>query len=146
MTTVAWDGKMLAADRQVTVNNSVVGNMSKVHRREDGALIALCGVAGTAAEFGRWFLAGEEGEAPSLKSATPDNSADILIIRPGKKLEWYDLDGWHYIETDRFAMGSGANLARMAMRCGKSAARAVELAAEFDIYTGPQVDVLHYDS
>lgn len=146
MTTVAWDGKSLAADRRVTAAGTVVTEWTKVHKRSDGALIGVAGEMCTGSEFVRWFFTNDsEAPMPELKAkVSPDECAAIIIVDPDGEVRAYDRDGWHVVESKRYAIGSGANLAQMAMRCGKSAARAVELAAEFDIYTGGEVDVVHH--
>lgn len=146
MTTIAWDGNMLAGDRIVSVDGNIAGEVTKVFKRKDGCLVAYAGVAGTGAEYARWFLKGEKGKAPSLSSITPNNGADILIIRKDKRLEWYDKDGWHYVENDKFAMGSGAMAARAAMKMGAFADKAVQVASELDVYTGYKVDFVRHDS
>ncbi len=148
MTTVAWGGKSLAADRRVTANGFIVTEWTKVHRREDGALIGVAGEMCTASEFVRWFMTNDsEVEMPSLKAkVSTEECAVAIIVDADGVVTAFDRDGWHVVESKRYAVGSGANLAAMAMRCGKSAARAVELASEFDIYTGSRVDVLHYGS
>lgn len=146
MTTIAWDGETLAADRLITAGGFRNTESTKIHKRSDGALLGVCGELCTSSAFVRWFMAGEEGEQPSLKAKnSPDQEAGAIVIRPNGVVEAYDQDGWHVVETKQYAIGSGSSLARMAMRCGKSAARAVELVAEFDVYTGSSVDVLHYD-
>lgn len=144
MTTIAWDGEMLAGDRVINVSGAIAGEVTKVFKRKDGCLIAFAGVAGTGSEYVRWFLKDEKGKAPSLNSVTPDNGADILVVRKDKKLEWYDKDGWHHIENGQFAMGSGAVAARAAMKMGASADKAVQIASEIDVYTGREVDRVYH--
>lgn len=145
MTTVAWDGETLAADRRVTVNGVVNTEWTKVHKRDDGAAIGVSGEMCTATAFIRWFMDGEQGDKPTLKAKSADDLfASAIIVRPNGVVEAHDADGWHVIESKRYAIGSGGNLAQMAMRCGKKAVRAVELASEFDIYTGSKVDFVRY--
>lgn len=145
MTCVAWDGKTLAADRRITSNGAVNTEMTKVHRREDGALIGMAGEMCTSSEFIRWFMANDsEVPMPELKAkVSPEECSAAIIVDPDGEVRAYDRDGWHVVESKHYAIGSGGLLARMAMRCGKSAARAVELASEFDIYSGGGVDVVH---
>lgn len=145
MTCVAWDGKSLAADRRITANGVVVTESTKVHKRKDGALIGVAGELCTSSEYVRWFLAGEKGKKPSLKaSVSPDESSVLIIVRPNGIVEAHDRDGWHVVESRQYAIGSGANYAMVAMRCGMFADRAVELAIEFDIYSGGKVDFVNH--
>lgn len=141
MTTIAWDGKTLAGDRRITANGVVNTESTKVHKRKDGALIGISGELCTSSEFVRWFMKGEKGKKPPLKAmATSELAASAIIIRPNGTVEAHDQDGWHVVESSRYAIGSGGNFAMVAMKCGAFADRAVEIAAEFDVYTGSKVD------
>lgn len=55
MTTIAWDGKTLAADRRVTCGGVTDAKVHKIVRREDGALAGSAGNTslGAAAEAKR---------------------------------------------------------------------------------------------
>jgi ATP-dependent protease HslVU (ClpYQ) peptidase subunit len=146
MTTIAWDGKNLAGDRRVTQNAVVNTEATKVYKRNDGALIGVAGELCTISEYARWFMAGGVGEAPPLKAkCTEDTYCTVITVTPDGVVKAHDKDGWHVVESKTYAMGCGAPLAMMAMRCGKSAARAVQLTAEFDVYTGNEVDVVSHD-
>jgi hypothetical protein len=95
----------------------------------------------TAAAFMRWFKKGEDGERPSLAAAHSDrSSAAAIIVRPNGSAEFHDKCGWHPIETTTFAFGTGEVAALVAMRMGADARQAVKIAAEFDVWTGPEVD------
>lgn len=148
MTTVAWDGKTLAGDRRITSAGMAVTEMTKVHKRGDGALIGVAGEMCTSSEFIRWWMANDpEVEMPSLKAkVSPEECSAAIIIEADGAVKAFDRDGWHLVESKKYAIGSGGHLAQMAMRCGKSAARAVELACEFDIFSGGSVDTVHYDT
>lgn len=141
MTTVAWDGKTLAADRRVTANGVVNTEWTKVHKRKDGTLIGVGGEMCTGSEFIRWFMSGEKGKKPPLRAmVTNDLAAAAIIVRPNGVVEAHDQDGWHVVESPRYAIGSGGNFAMVAMKCGAFADRAVEIASEFDVYTGSKTD------
>lgn len=136
---------MLAADRRVTAAGVVNTEWTKVLKRKDGTLLGVCGEMCTASAYQRWFMSGEKGKSPGLKATvSPDESACAIIVRPNGTVEAHDRDGWHVVETTQYAIGSGANLARVAMRCGMFADRAVEIASEFDVYTSNRVDFVTY--
>lgn len=143
MTTVAWDGETLAADRLVTSGDNIKAAATrKVARREsDGALIGCAGEVCTIHAFMEWFFAGEEGVRPSLKASNLEHGcAAAIIVRPGLLLEFHDKCGWHPIESRPIAIGSGELGALVAMRCGKTAIQAVEIVSEFDVWSGGGVD------
>ena len=147
MTTIAWDGRTLAGDRRITAGGVVCTEWTKVLKRKDGALIGVAGEMCTGSEFQRWFMNGEKGKKPELKaSVSPDECASAIIVRPNGTVEAHDRDGWHVVESTQYAIGSGGNLAKVAMRCGVFADCAVEIASEFDVYTGNKVDFVSHVS
>jgi hypothetical protein len=131
MTTIAWDGRTLCADKQLTANG-VRYVTTKAHRLKDGSLFASCGDLENNAHVLR-YLNGE-CDKPALDR---DDSFDGILVKP---------DGSAYllnrklhevlIESPCFSTGSGRDFALLAMRQGKTAREAVEIAAEFDIWTG----------
>jgi len=141
MTTIAWDGKHLAADRQVTWHNQKLGETTKaVKRKKDGALCATSGSTPMGEAFKKWFLAGEKGKPPLMKIDGEIVSA--VIIYPGPTLVHHSDVGRCVVETDLFAMGSGEDYALGAMAAGKTAAEAVVIASRFNVNTNSNVDVL----
>lgn len=143
MTTVAYRNGALAADRQYGNDGVVEGETTKIFRREsDGALIGCCGTSSICKRFQRWFLDGEQGEAPSLKGDDL-HSAGGFIIRPDGRIELHDYFGCVPVSGAFFAIGSGKDFALGAMEAGASAAEAVEIAARRDAHTGCGVDVLY---
>lgn len=139
MTTIAWDGELLASDRRVTYGTISDAKLTKIGKTKKG----LCGAAGvtsTCAAFRRWFLEGEKGECPSMGRG--DDAATGFIIRPNGVRFMYDQFGWYEVDPGPFAMGSGYEVALGAMRQGSFADKAVQIAAEFDGSTGAEIDML----
>lgn len=137
MTTIAWDGKTLAADRQCNAGGIRDLKVTKILKRKDGA---ICGAAGRASEMGgfhRWFLAGEKKSSPKLS----EKSA-AFIVRPSGKLVIFDEDGWFEADPGPYAIGTGWEIARATMFLGFNAVKAVETAAALDSNTNNEVDTL----
>lgn len=140
MTTIAWDGRTLCADRQLTASG-VRYETTKAHRLPDGSLFASCGSLENNAAV-RHYLCG--GEKPIIDK---DEDFDGVLIKP-------DGSAWMLnkrlqpipIESPYFSTGSGRDFALLAMRMGKSAREAVEIAAELDIWTGMGVTELRLES
>jgi ATP-dependent HslUV protease subunit HslV len=141
MTTIAWDGKTLAADRRFSNGSAITGSLTKiVQRKKDGA---MCGVSMNIAlgrRFQKWFLAGERGERPELSRGEEWTRA--LVVYPGGKLVVHEPEGSFDIDSGRYAFGSGMEFALGAMAMGAFADRAVEIAAMYDANTGNGVDTL----
>lgn len=139
MTTVAWDGRTLAADRQVSAGNDIVAYVVKVRRCADGRLIGACGSLDVMAALLDWLEQG--GERPDCMG--DKNAAEAIEIMPDGAV-------WNHLQHARVrlvsgptAIGSGSGYARAAMECGKPAAEAVKIAAKFDAGTGGKIDALH---
>jgi hypothetical protein len=141
MTTIAWDGKSLAGDRRISFGGITDASITKIVRREDGALCGTSGNSALGAAFKRWFLAGEESDRPSLEKGSEQTTA--FIIRPCGQLVIHDHVGWYEAEAKTYAIGSGWELALGAMAMGATAEEAVRIAARLDGSTGSEIDVLH---
>lgn len=142
MTTIAWDGKHFVADRQVHYNGIADGEHTKIVKREkDGALCGGCGDAALVAAFKRWFLKGEKGDPPPLSVGT-DCASSALIIYPNGTMVMHEKTGWYETINDKWAAGTGWEIAVGAMHAGASAEEAVRIAGKLDGATGNTVDIL----
>lgn len=132
MTTIAWDGKTIAADKR----SSYHGNpTSKLHRMKDGS---ICGQSGDK-ETGLEMIAflDERGKEP----ARGTEELTILRVHPDGSAEMCHNKGQFFpVNFPFFAIGSGSDYAMGAMAAGATAAEAVEIAARFDKDTGGGVD------
>jgi hypothetical protein len=133
MTTIAFDGKTLAADRHVSADGARFRFMRKIHD-VPGGFIAGCGDVGQVYKFIKWHLSGYKGDVPDLS-----NFGALVVIR-GNVSMW-DGDAEMPIEPGQpLAIGSGTNWALAAMDFGKTAVEAVEYAATRCNGTGGGVD------
>ena len=137
MTVIAWDGKVLAADKRATIDN-VILSVTKIFRFED-CLYGFCGNLVQSEKLFEWIKSGS-GD----KLANDDcNEVVCLKVNPDKTLEIYQGSSQTFrIHDKRHAIGSGASFAVMAMKCGKGAAKAVEATFEYDCSCGGGVDTL----
>lgn len=128
MTTIAYDGKTLCTDSLVTAGSLAFGSGQKLFRLESGAALAICGSMLIGHEVMLWLDG--KGAKPDLQD---DDSFAALLIEP-------DGSAWEYGRHLRrfpacipWADGSGGTIAMVAMRCGKTAREAVEIACEMDV-------------
>jgi len=145
MTTIAWDGTTLAADKRA-VNGSIIFTTTKI-KRINGQLVAGAGQMATILEVFDWLeRGGYVDEFPSVQR-DDDTWSPILVITKDKRVLKYEQTPYPIEYEDKtFAMGSGRELALCAMYCGKSAKEAVEIASIFDSCTGNGVDTLKFKS
>jgi ATP-dependent protease HslVU (ClpYQ) peptidase subunit len=141
MTVVAWDGEILAADRQST-DAGLRRTVTKIRRAPDGRLIGAAGNTNICEALRRWW---EQGADPE-QFPDKDKTSHLLVIAPGGRIEFYDGHPVPAVyEAARFAMGSGRDYAEAAMYLGKNAIEAVQIAAHFDVSCGGGIDVLMFD-
>lgn len=139
MTTIAWDGKTLAADRQL----GDWLNVGKIFKLKDGRVAAGCGNNFDAI---REIVAWLDAKSPPAKR--PDiesrDAPDMLIANAKGVLEWMT---WPYtrgmvVREPFFSVGTGSDFALGAMASGCSARRAVAIACRFDPGSGQGIDTV----
>lgn len=140
MTTIAWDGRTLCADRQLTTSG-VRFETTKAHRLKDGSLFASCGALENNVAVKQWLNGGDD--KPAIDK---DDDFDGVLIRPDGTA-WMLNKKLHLIaiESPYFATGSGRDFALLALKLGKTAREAVELACELDIWSGMGITELTVD-
>lgn len=141
MTTIAWDGRTLATDRQADVGGGKA-SMTKCSRTDKGELLAFSGSAAHGLQMVDWYVRGADPDKfpPSQRG---DDWCRLVVVIPEGKLMAYERTPYPLRFGDRkIAFGSGGDFARAAMHCGCDARQAVEVAACFDPHTGGGVDVL----
>lgn len=138
MTTIAWDGKTLAADRRSVfgVRPSAVRKVFRFFNSE-GRLL-LIGFSGRVRHIPavlRW-LKDRSTEKPKV-----DEHFSALIVDAHGRL-WSLEDNLEFVRLKcrYYAIGSGGDFAEGAMAMGASAAEAVRIAAKHDVNTGNGVD------
>lgn len=139
MTTIAWDGKTLAADTLVSRNDAVSGYSVKAFKRGP-VLAASCGSMALGQRFRDWFRSGMQGDVPLL--ALDDDSACAIIIHDGRIIEWSGQQVPDVVAAPFAAWGSGAPYALGAMAAGATAEEAVRAAMMLDHHTGGEITVL----
>jgi len=139
MTTVAWDGKTLAADSQGTIGG-IRCKVAKILRSRNGFLAAAAGPADAILPWLRWVAAGlKPDEQPEQLS----DKGMVMIVDPKGRVYTFEGSPVRMPLLDKFwAFGSGGELAMGAMAMGADARTAVKVAAKFDVYTGGRIVVL----
>lgn len=141
MTTVAWDGTTLAADRRCTIDG-VRSSFSKVRRGRSGNLVGAAGPAALVEAVLDWLCDG----APRPESQSdPADFCDVLEIGPDGACYRHERLGRIRLLDAFAAIGSGKDFAVTAMHLGRDAAEAVEIASLFDTATGDGVEALRLE-
>lgn len=137
MTTIAWDGKTLAADTQAS-SCGLKFRTSKIGRLKDGRLYGISGDADYGLAVVDWLNGGEKPH-----QADKDDWSTILVIGLDGSINRYErrLIPITVLEHQH-AIGSGRDFAMAAMACGKTAKEAVEIASQLDEATGGYIETL----
>ena len=134
MTTIAFDADgMVAWDSQVTLDNIREAALDMKVKVEADWIIGVAGDLSLRDSVVDWFLNGHDREK------VPRGSWGMLAWKDGKL--WH-ADSGNITPGEvaiPYAIGTGAVIARTAMRLGKNAREAVGVAVEMDIFSGPPV-------
>lgn len=136
MTSIAWDGKCLAADSRITRGQTVLAETERKVFRLRGYLFASAGHLNDCDRWTAWFIRGCRGRRPSMRNVS------ALVIDPKGNAFLHDTAPEPTPARAGIAIGSGRKFAMSAMRGGADARRAVKIAAEFDPHTGGRIQWL----
>lgn len=137
MTTLAFKDGVLAADGKATRGDLVVElDAKKVRRLRDGSIVGITGNPAPAMLFVEWLNDG--GNMPSLGA-----NCCVVHLRADGSLRVYEDGGWQDEDTRRaHSWGSGWQIAATAMKCGKTARQAVQMATKMDVWSGGEIIAL----
>ncbi len=142
MTTIAWDGRTLAADSRSASNDVVMSDRHTKVVRVGNVLAAATGTAARCREFLAWVGAGMPGDPPANPHpADKDWSYWGLVIAPHGAWVFQE-PGIVPVTSPYYAMGTGRDFALGAMAVGASATEAVRAAMRHDTCSGGDVTVL----
>jgi ATP-dependent protease HslVU (ClpYQ) peptidase subunit len=138
MTTIAWDGRRLAADRLVNADGLKIRyakKISHIARGQQMLIVACAGLVADSLKFEKWLREG--GEHPTL-----DDNFEAIVIDAQNNAVTYCNDLVALERDAPYALGSGTKVALGALHAGADAKRAVEIGCELDLYTGGEIDVV----
>lgn len=136
MTTIAWDGKTLAADRKTSSDGAAYRYDTKI-MEIPGGYVACCGNVPQVHRFVRWL---RSGRAEAIEIDT--DALGALMIVSGELTLWDGSLPTPCRIDEKIAIGSGTSWALAALDFGKTAAEAVAYAATRDNGTGGGVDTV----
>lgn len=136
MTAVAWDGRWLAGDSLLTADGVRDSEATKVHKMKDGTLVGVAGTYEDGLVLVDWVKRGEpkEGKPKRLSITAIKVTPSGEVFTCEGKVKWWPMKDPYY------AVGTGAPYALTAMRLGRTAHKAVQIASEFDRTTGGKIN------
>lgn len=129
-TTIAYDGKHIAADSQITQGTTKFFGNKLIQIGTD--VVGCCGLCSDIEKFKSWYK--------DRRQPKPDlTSFSALVLLPSGRCYRYDeeLDRTEVLAP--YAIGTGKEAALGALKAGVCAKRAIEIAREVDLYTGGDV-------
>lgn len=144
MTTIAFDGKTMAAD---TLATDSWGMRERTLGKIWANKYLLIGCAGNAGQIARWLM--HLGIDTTIEDLVRDgypsfiadgNDPTLLVVdRLSGAIYRHASGAFLRSHHQQFAVGSGRDFALAAMSLGQTAREAVQLAAQFDVNTGSEV-------
>ena len=136
MTTIVLVGNTLAADRRVTIGDTVVGdNYKKVFKTPDGWIGAWAGSLADGHAFQAWACGDRDSMPPG------GSYAGVLVDTRGRVYEFENGKPLPNPRKKKFmAWGSGTAAALGALYAGATAKKAVLIAQKIDSASGGGVD------
>lgn len=143
MTTIAWDGRTLAADRLCTAGYVSFEVTPKIRRAPDGRLLGASGKVDVSCLFMDWLELAPEHRGPRPPQVQIEEAGCVALeIEPCGRIWRHERFGRYEIANAPHAIGSGSEFAVGAMLAGADAHGAVRIAASVNAATGGKVDVL----
>lgn len=137
VTTIATDGKIMAADGQSTSGDMVTGmEAQKLSRLPDGSIIGGCG------EVAPMRRAINCLHSPDAHPDDLTGEFTLLRLFPDGRLVAYEGCLFAFERPAPATIGTGREFAMGAMLAGKGPKEAVEIAIQRDIYSGGTVVVM----
>lgn len=140
MTTIAWDGTTLAADKQITWGGTPIVT-TKLHRaRSTEGHRVIFGCAGKSFEI-QAFVDWLKG----FRNMPVLTEIDFLCVDASGQV-WCANQAlqWLPVHSKQWAIGSGADYALGAMAAGVNAVQAIKIASRLDVDTGLGVNSLRF--
>lgn len=139
MSIVAYDGKSLAADRQMTRGNFKF-EVRKI-RRINSYVLAWTGYMSSGLAMAHWFENGAlRGDFPACQQNN-ELWARLIVVSKDEVVYYEQTPHAIGVYAPYMAWGQGSDFAMGAMSHGATAKEAVEIACRFDTGCGFGVDV-----
>ncbi|PPC99619.1 MAG: hypothetical protein CTY35_03520 [Methylotenera sp.] len=130
MSVIAWDGNIIAADRQGTHAGLITTN-TKLYQLDNRTVVGFVGSKSEGLALIEWYKAGAKpADHPKFDNA---EGFTYLIVVKDKQCFIYESQPYALKVEDAFlAWGAGRDFAIAAMHLGKNAIGAVEVASIFN--------------
>ena len=146
MTTIAWDGRIMAADRQATRENGLISSVQKLWRPKPNIIAGFSGALDECVALKAWFDNGADPKEYPKPEDINDAPVMMFVIKGSSTL--FCFEGLPFaipFLNVPYSRGSGAAVALGAMFMGANAIRALEITSRLDAFTGEGIDWAGFD-
>ena len=132
MSVIAWDGRRLSADNQLSSESGVMCQGIKIRRGRGGVLLGWVGHQSVGLGMARWYDNGAKtSNFPDCSCSAVNDSTALIVVLPDASVWCYE----HTPEPIRVAekvcaWGSGGDIALGALLAGAKSRRAAEIACQ----------------
>lgn len=144
MTTIVFANRVMAADGRLSNDMGTIITDSYCKVRKCGRyIVGLCGKASDFETVFSWFVDGAD-----LQDIPEGDWEAMVWDRVNEKIGILEAEGANFIWIDKnevHAIGSGAEIARIAMVCGKTTTEAISMTALYNKDTGGKITAIICD-
>ncbi len=139
MSIIAYDGKMIAADKRGTTHGMSMTITKLIALPVDGEFAAWTGDQDVGLTLIDWYVNGkDEKKWPEVQKT--DDFTDLIIANANGCYFYQKYPRICKIEDEFMAWGSGRDYAMAAMAMGANAREAVVVAIKYNVYCGNGID------
>lgn len=136
MTTIAWDGRILAADRLCSIGGTRV-LINKIKALPSGDVVAWSGRHENGLLLAKWYEDGADPKKFPKCQESEEGWTHLVVLRKDGVCGHYDRQPiFQEPAGNQYAWGTGMDFALVAMHLGKNAIDAIDVTSVFDINTG----------
>lgn len=145
MTTIAWDGKVFACDKQMTLGNQK-STINKLIKIDDLTYVTYCGTISTALKLidiyknihkNKKLTKSKKQEEKEVEDEESPNSATLVIFNIKDNTVSITDDCCTFLEVQApYTCGSGGDASRACLLMGGDAVKSIEIASKIDCFTG----------
>jgi ATP-dependent protease HslVU (ClpYQ) peptidase subunit len=141
VTTIAYDGRMIASDTQTTLDNSAKLLGSKISIYSGNVMVWFSGTCTYEKEFCHYIMTGKNPELPvNEEGEDPLTECAALMLDKHNTVWFFDGIGLKLELLEPWAIGAGSAYAKAAMYLGCDAEEAVKVAARYECNTNDLVE------
>lgn len=143
MTTIAANLKCMASDSKVDLGSGISYQADKIKKLKK-MIVGACGDGGDCSRFLEWAARDFKEPMPKWNKRPNDVESFLALVLKSDGLHVFasSFPEPERINADFYAIGTGGQAARVAMKRGATPKEAVEDACEVDDYSGLPVQVL----